>query len=365
MSISSCHRWVFLLLVAAFAVGGRPCCPVSADEMIELTLQGKKIEGLPIRWNEEEIHLLGRDGRLWEFAPDEASNFRKMSSSFRGYSPSELRAVLLSELGNDYEVSGTGHYLIAHPRGQRDKWPERFEDLYRSFVHYFTVRGFTPSPPPFPLVGIVCRNQNEFIRLSAAQGQPVGSGILGYYEINTNRIAMFDMGGHTNSAHWQRNAAVLIHEATHQLAFNTGIHSRYHRPPLWAVEGLAMLFEAPGVNDSRNYTQPGDRVNRDRLTAFRKGVAPYHRPELLKAITASDEVFRLRPGAAYAEAWALTFFLVENEPRKYADFLRRTAALPPFEPDTPEQRVADFTAVFGSDWRMLEARFLRFIGGVK
>ncbi len=358
------YRRFYFLLVAVFTVGVLPSCPVLAGDMIELSLTGKTLEGMPIAWNEEKIHLLGRDGRLWDFAPSEASNVRKMSSPFRGYSPSELRAVLLGELGNDYEVSGTGHYLIAHPRDQRDQWPEHFEDLYRSFVHFFSVRGFNPKPLPFPLIGVVCRSQSDFMRISAAQGQPVGRGILGYYELITNRITLFDMG-QANTARWKKNAAVLIHEATHQMAFNTGIHSRYHRPPLWVVEGLAMLFEAPGVYDSYNYTQPSDRVNRDRLAAFRKYVAPYHRPELIKAITASDEIFRLKTGAAYAEAWALTFFLIETEPRKYIDYLQCTAALAPFESDTPEQRVATFTAVFGSDWRMLEARFLRFIGGVK
>jgi len=358
------HRRIFFPVVAALAAVGVECCAAWAGDMIELSLRGKKLEGMPISWNKETIHLLSRDGRLWDFSPSEASNFRKMASPFRGYSPSEFRAVLLHELGKDYEVSGTSHYLIAYPHDQRDKWPEHFEDLYRSFLHYFSVRGLNPSPPPFPLIGIVCRSQGDFMRLSAAEGQPVSRGVLGYYEIITNRITLFDMG-HGNSAHWQKNAAVLIHEATHQIAFNTGVHSRYHRPPLWVVEGLAMLFEAPGVYDCQTNTKPSDRVNRDRLNAFRKYVAPYHRPELLRSITASDEIFRSKIGAAYAEAWAFTFFLAETEPQKYVDYLRRTAKLPPFEPDTPEQRLATFTAVFGSDWRMLEARFLRFIAGVQ
>ena len=68
--------------------------------------------------------------------------------------------------------------------------------------------------------------------------------------------------------------------------------------------------------------------------------------------------------AAYAEAWALTFFLVETEPQKYMEILKRTASRPPFQEYTPTQRTADFTAVFGSDWRMLEARFLRFMAEV-
>ena len=333
-------------------------------EMIELTVDQRKLEGVPLAWDPQAVHLLGRDGRLWEFTPQQASNFHVTSSRFRAYSPSEFRAGLLRELGNAYEVSGTGHYLVAHPKNQRDQWAQRFEDLYRSFVHFFSVRGMSLSKPPFSLVGVVCRNQAEFLRIAIAEGKPPPHGVLGYYDVNTNRIILYDMGGRTE-ADWRENAAVLIHEATHQTAFNTGVHSRYCLPPTWLVEGLAMLFEAPGVYDSRNFTRRFDRVNWDRLRAFRQGVAPYHRPETLTSIVATDNLFRLNPGAAYAEAWAFTFFLVETEPQKYVRYLKRTASRPPFEDYTPAERTADFTAIFGGDWAMLDARFLRYMAGIK
>lgn len=334
--------------------------------MIELSLHGQRIEGAPIGWNQQEVRLLGRDGRLWRFEPDQASDFRQTAAEFRDYSPSEFRAALLRELGDGYEVSGTSHYLVAHPRGQGEKWAERFEDLYRSFVHYFSARGFEPAGPQFPLVSIVCRDRADFAHRVAASGGPtVPNGVRGYYNIESNRITMYDLGEQSGSSNWRQNAAVLIHEATHQTAFNTGVHSRYCPPPLWLAEGLAMLFEAPGVHDSRTYTRPGDRVNRDRLQVFRQTVLPRHRPELLASLAASDDLFRTDPAAAYAEAWALSFFLLETEPLKYAQYLKRTASRPPFRPYAAADRKADFTALFGTDWRMLEARFLRFMAGVQ
>lgn len=359
-------RVPLFLLAATAALCCRPCplhAATLADAMIELSLKGRKVEGMPICWTQREVHLLGRDGRLWEFSPDEVRDFKQTSAHFRGYSPSKFRAELLRELGGGYEVSGTGHYLVAHPRGQRDKWAERFEDLYRSFVHYFSVRGFQPPAPLFPLVGVVCRNRDDFARVATEQLGGTPSGALGYYDVQSNRITLYDMGGQA-AENWKLNAAVLIHEATHQTAFNTGIHSRYCPPPKWVAEGLATLFEAPGVYDSRANTQPADRVNRGRLKAFRQ-LAPRHRPALLASIVASDELFGANPAAAYAEAWAMTFFLVETAPRKYVRYLRRTAARPAFEPYTAAERTADFVAVFGADWRMFEARFLRFMEGVR
>jgi hypothetical protein len=331
--------------------------------MIELTLHGRKIEGMPLDWSDSKVHLLGRDGRLWDFQPEEASDFQKSADEFRSYSVSELRAALLRELGDDFEVSGTTHYLIAHPRGQRDRWADRFENLYRSCTRYFSVRGFSIEQPPFPLVGIVCKNQRDFQRFSASQGTPMPGGVLGYYSPETNRITLFDLGA--DEKLWQDNASVVIHEATHQTAFNVGLHSRYSQPPLWVAEGLATLFEAKGVYDAGSYSNAKDRVNRGRLADFRAILEGNHRPEVLRSLIQSDKIFQAAPSAAYAEAWAFTFYLVETEPRKYAQFLARTAAREPFSDYNAVQREADFTAVFGKDWRMLEARFLRFMADVE
>jgi hypothetical protein len=355
------------LAVLAVLVGAAPAQGRSPSRwMLELELDGRKIEGAPLAWDREEVHLLGRDGRLWHFAPSEAKDYRKTSNRFQSYSTSELRAMLLRELGGGYEVSGTGHYLVAHPRGERSQWPDRFEELYRSFVLYFSVRGFDLEEPPCPLIGIVCRDQREFVEYSASRGLPVGRGVLGSYSVQSNRIALYDLAGQTgDSSDWEATASTIIHEATHQTAFNTGIHSRFAMAPVWVAEGLATMFEAPGVYDSRYFTRRNDRINRGRLDQFNELVVPRHQPELLAALVASDRLFRSHPSVAYATAWAFTFYLMEKDRGKYANYLARTAARPPFQPYTAGERTADFTAVFGDDWPMLEARLLRFIAGLK
>jgi hypothetical protein len=356
-----------LQFALAVFVGSSPALFAETADggMVEFTLHRQKIEGTPLAWSAEVVHLLGRDGRLWEFNPAEAMSFKKTSDQFRGYPPSEFRGELLRELGDDYEVSGTSHYLIAHPRGRRDRWGDRFEALYRAFVRYFSVRGFSPTPPPFPLVGIVCKDGHDFQRYAASQGAAAPHGVLGFYDQRSNRIVLYDMERQAEGPDWQENASVVIHEATHQTAFNTGIHSRFSPPPLWLAEGLAMLFEAPGVYDAYHYPQPADRLNRGRLRDFRTLLEKQHRPEILQAMIASDQFFRVCPAAAYAEAWAWTLYLIESEPKKYTRYLALTVSRPAFSDYDPPQRIADFTSVFGKDWRMLEARFLRFLAAVQ
>lgn len=361
-------RAVPLLLAIAIVADGRPSSALAAGlkagDMVEGKIQGRRVEGLLLGVGPQQVQLLGRDGWLWLLDPNQAGALSKTAASFRPYSPMVMRDELLRQVSRDYEISGTSHYLVIHPRGQRDKWAERFENLYRSFVLYFSVRGLQPATPAFPLVGFVCKDRAEFDRTASTQkGMP--NGVQGYYNNMSNRIALYDMSSGANPANWALNASVLIHEATHQTAFNTGIHNRYSPPPTWVAEGLATMFEAPGVYDSRNHTQPADRVNRGRLHAFRKTVVPSHRPKTISSIIASDDLFRSNPVAAYAEAWALTFYLVETQPRKYAEYLKRTASHPTFHRCTEAERLADFTAVFGANWQMIEAQFLRFMADVK
>jgi len=327
---------------------------------VALELNGNHIEGMPLEWSSRQVRLLARDGRLWEFAPSAARQFRKSSSTFNGYNVNDMRSQLMRELGHDFQITSTGHYIVGHPKGERDLWGERFEDLYRSFVHYFSVRGFRCREPGFPLVAIVFRNQQEFMRYARSEGGSVSPSILGYYSPTSNRVALYD-SQIPGDRRWQQNADTIIHEATHQTAFNTGIHSRFAAQPRWVVEGLGTMFEAPGVWNSRRNRRPKDRLNLGRLAGYRRYAASGKLEGSVPTLVASDRLFRTSPDLAYALAWALTHWLVETQPQKYSAYLRRVAGQPQFDSYTQEERLRDFTETFGNNFRMLEARFFRFM----
>ena len=111
------------------------------------------------------------------------------------------------------------------------------------------------------------------------------------------------------------------------MAFNTQIHNRLAVPPRWAGEGLALLFDAPGVWNPHQYRLAKDRINPARLSAV-PGV--HERAASRRQPAAVHPEFRAgvccRAALAYPEAWALTFFLSETEPAKYLQYLARTAA---------------------------------------
>jgi len=361
---SRMSRGIILCILLAVSAACR------AAELPRITIKtnvaGQWIEGLPLRRSDTEIQLLARDGHLHTFSHDKAKNYSKIADDFRGYTAAELRGRLLREFGSRFDVSGTGHYLVVHPAGERDQWADRFEELYRSFIHYFRVRGLHVRELEFPLVAIVVHSPQELRAYAAREGSRIAPGILGYYSPTTNRVALFDRGrGKPTRQDWAENNATIIHEAAHQTAFNTGLHSRYAMPPRWVVEGLGTMFEAPGVWNSHEFRQRSDRVNAGRLADFKKVAAPRLNGPVLKNFIASDQPYQTDMAFAYATGWALMFYLVETRPAKYCEYLSRTANRPAFEEYTSEERLKDYTSVFGANFAMECSRLLRFISDLE
>jgi hypothetical protein len=105
-------------------------------------------------------------------------------------------------------------------------------------------------------------------------------------------------------------------------------------------------------------------VNRGQLESFRRYL-PRRKSAAIPELVSSDRAFNSDVQGAYAEAWALTFFLSETEPKKYFQYLQKTAATKAFEAYPSPQRVSDFTSIFGSNWELLNARLLRHMAAIK
>lgn len=355
-------RWLGAILIILLV-----CSPAHAQKFtIALELQGRQVEGTPLAWTDSDVTLLQRDGALLNFSPAHVRNFRKTANGFQSYSQGELRGQLAGEFGSEFEVSGTGHYLVVHPAGQRDQWAGRFEQLYRSFTHYFTARGFRPAEPQFPFVAVVFPDEPALLRYARQTEDCLQPNTLGYYSPTSNRIMLYDttQGSSADDVEWQINAETIIHEAAHQSAFNTSIHNRFAPPPRWVIEGLGTMFEARGVWNSRRHSSLADRINRDCLADFQQYAATRRPKGSLAQTVSSDRFLQLMPADAYAEAWALTFFLAETRPAQYIQFLRKTAARPSFTTYRSADMLRDFSASFGADLSMLETHFLRYMSGL-
>jgi hypothetical protein len=352
-------RVICLFLLTLFSVSAH-----AAERTVRFVLDGRAVEGTPLVWTTNFGAILARDGRWINVDPGRVEGHREVASTFRPYLATELRGLLQQEFGRTFEVTGAGHYLVVHARGEGASWAPRFEELYRSFQHYFTARGWRPAEPKFPLVAVVFPERQAFEAYAAREGSQLPPGTLGYYSPATNRIALYDTQG-TQTTDWTLNAETILHEAAHQTAFNTGVHNRFSQPPRWVTEGVGMLFEARGVWDSTRFRSRSDRVNQYRLAAFKRYADSRRKPGALAELVSSDRSFTTDVDGAYAEAWAITFFLSETHPRQYVEYLRKTAGQANFTERRSNERLADFTGVFGENLRLLEAQMLAFMGEIK
>lgn len=356
----SCWSRIFIFAVSGLLLTATTALALGEDHMTEVRVGGQRIQGRPLIKTSDQMYLLATDGQLWHFLRKDIGRTYRANDSFRPMSVDKVKQNLAAEFGSGYDVTAHGRFVVVHPAGQKSTWPNRFDQLYRAFGHYFSARGNRIQNPDFPLVAIVFNDRQSFDQYSIRMGTPVPAQVLGYYSPMTNRIALFDQGA-TTANRWQDNATTVIHEAAHQTAFNTGIHNRFAAPPRWVTEGLGTMFEARGVYNSFDYPADNERVNQLQLKSFRHLRETKWRDGMFGELVTSDRLFDTDPDAAYALAWALTFYLAEKQSREYVDYLNATGNRQDFTPYPGPNRIHDFTSRFGDNFGLLEQRVLRFM----
>ncbi len=343
--------------------------------------QSQKVSGQVLVTAEDGgLLLLTDDGALWNIEPDQIRQHTQDAEVFVPLSREALGRQLLQDLPTGFETYSTHHYLICHNTSREYAvWcGALFERLYKAFTNYWTRKGIKLHEPEFPLVAIVFNSPQAYARHSQEELGKAGDSIIGYYSLRTNRITMYDLTGveslrapgDRRGSQAQINrllsrpeseqlVATIIHEATHQIAFNTGLQTRFADIPLWVSEGLAMYFETPDLQSSKGWRTIG-AINASRLERIREYLT--QRPAgSLASLVGDDKRIRDTRTAldAYAEAWALNYYLIHQHPRKYQAYLQRLAEKKPLIWDDPQARLQEFRAAFGEDLGALDTDFVR------
>jgi hypothetical protein len=321
------------------------------------------------------------DGALWTVPPEELVSHTVDEVGFKPLSTASLSARLLEELPRGFDVHTTKHYLIAYNTSKAyAQWcGALFERLYNAFTNYWSRQGFSLRAPEFPLVAIVFADEESYARFVHGELGDAAKSIIGYYSLATNRMTMYDLTGvetlrapgdrrgspmqinqMLSRPEAERTVATVIHEATHQIAFNCGLQTRYADIPLWISEGIAVYFETPDLSSEKGWRNIGS-INPMRMGAFQEYVV--RRPaDSLRTLVADDARFRDTDKAAdaYAEAWALNYFLIHKRQKQYRAYLQMLAEKKQLIWDDPETRIAEVTAAFG-DLAALETEFQRYM----
>ncbi|MEZ6109782.1 MAG: DUF1570 domain-containing protein [Pirellulaceae bacterium] len=377
---------VMLSLVAFWAM---LASDARAAEEISLVRDGRPhhVTGeLLVEAQDGGVLLKAADGELWVIQPDEIKERRSNDKPFEPLDAEATARRLLDEFGGGFSIHQTAHYVICYNTSSAyAEWcGALYERLYRGFFTYWSNQGVELREPTWPLVALVFRDRESYAEYSRGELGDAVNSIIGYYNVRTNRVTMYDLTGvdelrqntrrissaaHVNAILSQpaaeRTVATIVHEATHQLAYNSGLQTRYADNPFWVSEGLAVYFETPDLKSSKGWRNIGG-VNRVNLIQFHKYLR--RRPDdSLAAMIVNDQRFRdsKTAGDAYAEAWALNYYLLRTQPRQYADYLAKLAARGPLETVTPQQRLDEFRSIFGQDLSRLDTEFLRFMQRVR
>ena len=296
----------------------------------------------------------------------------------KGESPRDLGRRILGELPPGFDLLVTKHYCICFDTSRAyAQWcAALFERLHDAFANFWKQAGIEMTPPPRPLLVVIFADRQRYEAFAARDLGAAADRVVGYYNLMTNRVTTFDL---TGSAGLPRPAgqaaaragleilgspeasgmvATLVHEATHQMAFNGGLHQRLAPVPLWLSEGVATYFETPDLASDRGWKGIGN-VNTARLERFLAN----QRAGTLEQIVLGDEPFR-RPDEAldaYARAWALTFFLTQTRKAAFVDYLRTISRKGPLTDDSEEVRLDDFKTAFGASPSDLEEPLLRYM----
>jgi hypothetical protein len=207
----------------------------------------------------------------------------------------------------------------------------RCEAVSDAFLKHFQSKGFRLAFPAQRLTVVVLKDVTSY---GALLGEAPGKDVGGHYDLETNRLVMFDFRPRAKIPLEQAerlNLFTLVHEIAHQLSFNTGLFQRTRVPPLCLSEGLATYVELwqPDVKNAIG------GVNRPRLQALRDAEDWIPIGDLLN----SDQAFRAETDQlAYAESWLLVHH-----------FLRTGSGLPRFR---------EYLAALGSQAKPDAARLL-------
>lgn len=354
------HNRIFLLLATGILMifAGGSAARAQDDMTVKIEVRDRTYIGKPLVWDGDNMQLLRRDGRMTFLPVKSHDDYQVVSSEFSVMPKSKMVAKLKKEFGKRYTVSTTSSFLVVHPHGDYYKWAKPFEDLNQRFGAFFSSRGHKLEKPQFPMVAVVLNTRGEFDRMLKSY-YAADPNMLGYYSPRSNRIITYNQGDDSEGSIFDTNT--LVHEATHQTAFNRGVHNRFGDYSTWLVEGLACMFEAQGVHNSYIHTKRKDRVNSARLLAMQVAIKDGSAKGTLEKIVRDDELFRTDSQLAYAYAWGLTFYLAETKPREYLRYLTDDASRKNFTPYRSKDRMETFAKSFGADFDNLESRMFNFL----
>ncbi len=344
---------------------------VRDQESNEQTIEGRVVVeaqdgGLIVELRNGEYRTI-RSTDLIEKSP-QAEPFRLMSAD-------ELGQNLVQTLGSGFEIHTTDHYVICANSAEEyaefcGKLLERVYDQYFAFMKSIEV---TVTEPTGPLPVIIFASESEFRDFAESQNPgAVAKDSPGCYSITHNQTLLMDLTRDRSVrsvseirkqlANQPLQVATMVHEAVHQLAFNSGLQVRLADNPIWVSEGLAVYFEPITPRSATLWTKPGS-VNGRLHPIFMQSLIDGVPTIPLSGLIESDSTFRDSKtiAASYAESWGLVSYLFRHEKIGMKTYLTRLSQRKPLKPLSPEERRTEFSEAFGKAPDELQSQVVNYV----
>jgi hypothetical protein len=343
-------------------------------------------------WNVEK-HA-GRNVRIALIDADSRAGCHVICSGFRIVTRDEINAHQFAEAVRKLETAHklrrmsryTSDHFLAYSNADPAYTEYRLdncETIHAEFFKHFRKRGFTVAAPTEKMMVVVFDTQTGF---EAYLGQSLSAAVTGLYHPSSNRLVVYDyatnrafaevskrltsaakrgvsdldrhrrtvdFGRYIRERRSDTNITTIMHEVAHQLSFNGGLLNRAGDVPVWLAEGLAVYCESTSggawqgigeANPPRAATLAGPANGRGEFLSLRSLI---ENDDWLRKAAKVDQVL-----LGYAQSWALFRMLLEQQPEKLKTYLETIHAR-----RTPEHRLADFAAAFGTDLAKLERRY--------
>ncbi len=324
--------------------------------------------------------VLDSDGQLTAVAPADLKRVEELQTSLPPTSAKELASKVLAMMPPGSKSIATDHFVICYNTSEvyARLNADLYEKLFKGFYRFWKDRGVELTSPRFPMVAVVFENQKDYIDYASKEFAGAQN-TIGYYHQSTNRLASYDLTGIqalnapkaqsrtelinqiVSRPEAERTIATILHEACHQISFNSGLQVRLGDNPLWLSEGLATFFESPDLTSQNGWGGIG-KLNKHNFVNL-ANYLPERKKDSLEQLLLDDN--RLRNGetmaSTYAEAWGLTFYLIKSKPKEFVKYLAAIRSNPPGTRSAPKDRIELFRECFGEDLSKVDEKFIKFM----
>ncbi len=269
----------------------------------------------------------------------------------------------------------TDHYLVFYQSSlafAQDSG-RLLEEVYRGLIDAFTRNGIPVHESEFPLVAVIYATDRDF--KAQMKLEPPGSRLLRAFHQSHHLLPALRARPLEPKVAALLKPQTVAHEGVHQVLCNIGVAAALEPLAALARRRNGRVFASTKPSKKGGITWAGlggiNSLNMATLRELDDPLSLQAGDGKLQAIPVSRRQSASRTESLvseshltptdYAIAWSLTHYLARMRCSDFVKYLKHLNQLPPFEPRSPEQQLADFRKFFGDDLAKVDKEVDKYV----